>query len=171
MAADFSKKSVSQDQVVGQTEDGAEFLTADSASITDFPDRPDYVFLTDSDTAEKVAVYSPLPTDFIVEIERWDDLKKIRMGHDTAKIILKSVKDVPFKPGYYLMVKMSPSENVINDEIKRIFTLGTVSYKLYDPKMKVYYQFVDWTLDEVESSKQLQYFDKEFKYLWIKNLK
>jgi hypothetical protein len=93
------------------------------------------------------------------------------MGHDTAKIILKSVKDVPFKPGYYLMVKMSPSENVINDEIKRIFTLGTVSYKLYDPKMKVYYQFVDWTLDEVESSKQLQYFDKEFKYLWIKNLK
>ncbi len=37
--------------------------------------------------------------------------------------------------------------------------------------MKVYYQFVDWTLDEVESSKQLQYFDKEFKYLWIKNLK
>lgn len=171
MAADFSKKAVSQDQVVGLTEDGAEFLTADSASITDFPDRPEYVILTDTGSTEKVSVYSPLPTDFIVEIERWDDLKKIRMGHDTAKIILKSVKEAPFKPGFYLMIKMSPSENVINDEIKRIFTLGTVSYKLYDPKMKVFYQFVDWTIDEVESSKQLQYFDKEFKYLWIKSFK
>ncbi len=170
LEANLSKKELSKPNS-NQTESEYGRVEEDSSLYTDFPDQIEYVFLSDTSTQEKVSVYSPSPSDFIVNIERWDDLKKIRMGHDTAKIILKSVKNEVFKPGYYLMVKMSPSELTIDDEIKRLFTLGTVSYKLYDPKMNVFYQFVDWSMDEVESSKQLQYFDKEFKFLWIKTFK
>jgi hypothetical protein len=95
----------------------------------------------------------------------------VRLGHDTAKIYFKTVKDKIFKPGYYLMTKMSNSESVIDTEIKRLFTFGVFSYKLYDPKLSVYYQYVDWTMDEVENSKQIQYFDKDFKFLWTKLFK
>ena len=135
------------------------------------PTKIEYVYLIDTSAQEKVPIYNPDPNDFLVEIATFDDFKKVRLGHDTAKIYFKTVKDKIFKPGYYLMTKMSNSESVIDTEIKKLFTFGVFSYKLYDPKLSVYYQYVDWTMDEVESSKQIQYFDKDFKFLWTKLFK
>lgn len=170
----FSNKNTSNltnNSKISNQEKDEDLYTDEIEYLTDLtPTEVEYVFIIDTTGTEKVPIYNPDPNDPFVEIQRWDDMTRLRIGHDTSKIYFVSVAERTIKPGYYLVVKASNDESVIDAEIKRMFTLGVVSYKFQDPQTRGFYQYVNWTLDEVESSKQIQYFEKEFKYLWVREI-
>lgn len=82
-----------------------------------------------------------LRNDTIV-ISSFDEMKFLKSGYDTSKIMLKSLeRDFP-KNGYYVTVGVFKNETNANRQIKNMYVKGITSYKFFMPENQYYYVYI-----------------------------
>lgn len=82
-----------------------------------------------------------LRNDTIV-ISSFEEIKFLKSGYDTSKILLKSLeKDFP-KNGYYVTIGVFKNEANANKHIKNMYIKGITSYKFYMPENQYYYVYI-----------------------------
>jgi len=82
-----------------------------------------------------------LRNDTIV-ISSFDEMKFLKSGYDTSKIMLKSLeRDYP-KNGYYVTIGVFKNESNANKHIKNMYVKGVTAYKFFMPENQYYYVYI-----------------------------
>ncbi len=116
-------------------------------------------------SVEKIKMHN----DTIV-ISSFEDIKFLKSGYDTSKILLKNLKPEFPADGYYVTIGTFRSEENANRYIKMMYTVGYTSYKFYHPETKYFYVYIlhaenNEEADQVKWQEQL-----EFPDIWVKRV-
>lgn len=96
-----------------------------------------------------------------IMINSFDEMKFLKTGYDTSKIVFRPIpRDFP-PNGYYVTVGVFRSENNANRWIKTMYTRGITAYKFYLPDNGSFYVYIfrgdrPEEADEVKWQEQLE---------------
>ncbi|MCC7297805.1 MAG: PorP/SprF family type IX secretion system membrane protein [Bacteroidia bacterium] len=82
-----------------------------------------------------------LRNDTIV-IGSFEEIKFLKSGYDTSKILLKSLEQIYPPNGYYVTIGVFKNEANANKHIKNMYVKGTTSYKFFMPENQYYYVYI-----------------------------
>lgn len=136
-----------------------------------------------SQTANKSAEVKPTPTsanvisvetislrnDTIV-INSFEEMKFLKSGYDTSKLIFKSLEKQFPRNGYYVTVGVFKNEANANRHIKNMYVKGITAYKFYMPENQYYYVYIfrSETPEEADNIKWAE--QPEIPDIWTKRI-
>lgn len=117
-------------------------------------------------SVEKISLHN----DTIV-IASFDDMKFLKSGYDTAKIVFRDLPQSEFpKEGYYVTIGTFKNEGNANRFIKMMYTKSYTAYKFFHPDNKYFYVYILITESQDEADQVKWQEQLEFPDIWVKKV-
>lgn len=105
-----------------------------------------------------------------IVISSFDEMKFLKSGYDTAKLVFKPIPHAYPADGYYVTVGVFQSEANANRLIKNMYMRSITAYKFFFPENSRYYVFV-YRADRPEEADQIKWQEQtEISDIWVKHV-